>query len=195
MKKVLIYVFLIILVCGSIYYYVNENDSKTINDIEENKKNNNNNNDSDITIPCISNYECKIVNDKKYYFSNIVSVNVNNMYDYVNDQMEAGYLRIDDGVLKFYDLENKVLKTYDNIENAKYIEINDKCSEKYYVVLTSDGKVYRTDKDASLFLEEPFYQIEEANNVIGISLNDGNNSCINDLTIIDKNNNIRTIGE
>ena len=85
--------------------------------------------------------------------------------------------------------------TFDNVKNAKYIESNTFCSETYYVVLTSDNKVYRTDVNLSLFLEEPFYQIELDYNVKGISLNDGENTCINDLTVISDKDEIKMIKE
>ena len=157
MKKILIYLFLIILVAGSIYFYKDEKDkSKETNDKTTNVKEDKPHEE----IKCIADYECIMKDNKKYYFSNRTSIDVNNMYNYVTDEMEAGTLKIENGTLEFVSLDNKVLKTFDNVKNAKYIESNTFCSETYYVVLTSDNKVYRTDVNLSLFLEEPFYQIE-----------------------------------
>ena len=109
--------------------------------------------------------------------------------------ISSGPLKIENGTLEFVSLDNKVLKTFDNVKKAKYIESNTFCSETYYVVLTSDNKVYRTDVNLSLFLEEPFYQIELDYNVKGISLNDGENTCINDLTVISDKDEIKIIKE
>lgn len=192
MKKILIYLFLIILVAGSIYFYKDEKDtSKETNDKTTNIKENKTHEE----IKCIADYECIMKDNKKYYFSNRTSIDVNNMYNYVTDEMEAGTLKIENGTLEFVSLDNKVLKTFDNVKNAKYIESNTFCSETYYVVLTSDNKVYRTDVNISLFLEEPFYQIELDYNVKGISLNDGENTCINDLTVISDKDEIKMIKE
>ncbi len=189
MKKFLIYIIIVLLIIGGIYLYKN-------NDKREN-------NDNDIDRPtevikdtkCINGYECIVKDNKKYYFSNRTSISINNMYNYVTDEMEAGSIRIEDGVLSFYDLDNKILKTFDNIKDALYVETNGLCSERYYVVLTSDGKVYRTDREASLFLEEPFYQIELDYNVKGISLNNGDDTCINKLTIMDDKTNIKELND
>lgn len=189
MKKFLIYIIIVLLIIGGIYLYKN-NDKKE-------------NNDNDIDRPtdvikdtkCINGYECIVKDNKKYYFSNRTSISINNMYNYVTDEMEAGTLKVEDGILKFIGLDNKVLKTFDNIKDALYVETNGLCSERYYVVLTSDGKVYRTDRGASLFLEEPFYQIELDYNVKSISLNNGDNSCVNDITFMNSKGEIIKLEE
>lgn len=192
MKKYLIYILIIILTIGGVYLY---------KDSSKNKDNHNDNNDENKTTEvikdtkCINGYECIVKDNKKYYFSNKTSIDVNNMYNYVTDEMEAGSLKIEDGTLKFIGLDNKVLKVFDNVHNAKYIESNTFCSEIYYVVLTSDNKVYRTDVNLSLFLEEPFYQIELDYDVKGISLNNGDNTCINKLTIMDDKTNIKELND
>ena len=192
MKKYLIYILIIILIIGGVYLY---------KDSSKNKDNHNDNNDENKTTEvikdtkCINGYECIVKDNKKYYFSNKTSISINNMYNYVTDEMEAGSLKIEDGTLKFIGLDNKVLKVFDNVHNAKYIESNIFCSETYYVVLTSDNKVYRTDVNLSLFLEEPFYQIELDYDVKGISLNNGDNTCINKLTIMDDKTNIKELND
>lgn len=192
MKKYLIYILIIILIIGGVYLY---------KDSSKNKDNHNDNNDENKTTEvikdtkCINGYECIVKDNKKYYFSNKTSISINNMYNYVTDEMEAGSLKIEDGTLKFIGLDNKVLKVFDNVHNAKYIESNTFCSEIYYVVLTSDNKVYRTDVNLSLFLEEPFYQIELDYDVKGISLNNGDNTCINKLTIMDDKTNIKELND
>lgn len=192
MKKYLIYILIIILTIGGVYLY---------KDSSKNKDNHNDNNDENKTTEvikdtkCINGYECIVKDNKKYYFSNKTSISINNMYNYVTDEMEAGSLKIEDGTLKFIGLDNKVLKVFDNVHNAKYIESNTFCSEIYYVVLTSDNKVYRTDVNLSLFLEEPFYQIELDYDVKGISLNNGDNTCINKLTIMDDKANIKELND
>lgn len=192
MKKYLIYILIIILIIGGVYLY---------KDSSKNKDNHNDNNDENKTTEvikdtkCINGYECIVKDNKKYYFSNKTSISINNMYNYVTDEMEAGSLKIEDGTLKFIGLDNKVLKVFDNVHNAKYIESNTFCSETYYVVLTSDNKVYRTDVNLSLFLEEPFYQIELDYDVKGISLNNGDNTCINKLTIMDDKTNIKELND
>lgn len=192
MKKYLIYILIIIFIIGGVYLY---------KDSSKNKDNHNDNNDENKTTEvikdtkCINGYECIVKDNKKYYFSNKTSISINNMYNYVTDEMEAGSLKIEDGTLKFIGLDNKVLKVFDNVHNAKYIESNTFCSEIYYVVLTSDNKVYRTDVNLSLFLEEPFYQIELDYDVKGISLNNGDNTCINKLTIMDDKTNIKELND
>lgn len=192
MKKYLIYILIIIFIIGGVYLY---------KDSSKNKDNHNDNNDENKTTEvikdtkCINGYECIVKDNKKYYFSNKTSISINNMYNYVTDEMEAGSLKIEDGTLKFIGLDNKVLKVFDNVHNAKYIESNTFCSETYYVVLTSDNKVYRTDVNLSLFLEEPFYQIELDYDVKGISLNNGDNTCINKLTIMDDKTNIKELND
>lgn len=192
MKKYLIYILIIILIIGGVYLY---------KDSSKNKDNHYDNNDENKTTEvikdtkCINGYECIVKDNKKYYFSNKTSISINNMYNYVTDEMEAGSLKIEDGTLKFIGLDNKVLKVFDNVHNAKYIESNTFCSETYYVVLTSDNKVYRTDVNLSLFLEEPFYQIELDYDVKGISLNNGDNTCINKLTIMDDKANIKELND
>ena len=192
MKKYLIYILIIIFIIGGVYLY---------KDSSKNKDNHNDNNDENKTTEvikdtkCINGYECIVKDNKKYYFSNKTSISINNMYNYVTEEMEAGSLKIEDGTLKFIGLDNKVLKVFDNVHNAKYIESNTFCSETYYVVLTSDNKVYRTDVNLSLFLEEPFYQIELDYDVKGISLNNGDNTCINKLTIMDDKTNIKELND
>lgn len=180
---------IVLLIIGGVYLYKNSD-----------KEENNDNNDDRTTdvvkdTKCINGYECIIKDNKKYYFSNKTSISVNNMYNYVTDEMEAGSLKIEDGTLKFIGLDNKVLKVFDNVKDVLYIETNGLCSERYYVVLTGDGKVYRTDSGTSLFLEEPFYQIELDYNVKGVSLNNGDNSCINDLTIMNSKGEIIKLEE
>ena len=188
MKKILIYVFLIILVIGSIYFYKDEK-GKTNNAVDNNKTTNKVKEE----IKCIADYECTIKDNKKYYFSNIISVNVNDMYNYVNDEAEAGILKIDDNKLEFVGLDGKVIKEFNEINDPMYIESNDKCNEKYFVVLTKDGKVYRTDLQEGLFVESAFYQVELDYVVKGISLTDGNNTCINNLTVLDSEGNIKEL--
>ena len=76
MKKILIYLFLIILVAGSIYFYKDEEDeSKEANDKTTNVKEDK----TQEEIKCIANYECIMKDNKKYYFSNKTSIDVNNM--------------------------------------------------------------------------------------------------------------------
>ncbi len=189
MKKFLIYVIIVLLIIGGIYLYKNN----------DKKENNDNNIDRPTDVikdtKCINGYECIVKDNKKYYFSNRTSISINDMYNYVTDEMEAGTLKVEDGILKFIGLDNKALKTFDNIKDALYVETNGLCSERYYVVLTSDGKVYRTDRGASLFLEEPFYQIELDYNVKGISLNNGDNSCVNDITFMNSKGEIIKLEE
>ena len=189
MKKFLIYIIIVLLIIGGIYLYKNN----------DKKENNDNNIDRPTEVikdtKCINGYECIVKDNKKYYFSNRTSISINDMYNYVTDEMEAGTLKVEDGILKFIGLDNKVLKTFDNIKDALYVETNDRCSERYYVVLTSDGKVYRTDRGSSLFLEEPFYQIELDYNVKGISLNNGDNSCVNDITFMNSKGEIIKLEE
>lgn len=189
MKKFLIYIIIVLLIIGGIYLYKNN----------DKKENNDNNIDRPTEVikdtKCINGYECIVKDNKKYYFSNRTSISINNMYNYVTDEMEAGTLKVEDGILKFIGLDNKVLKTFDNIKDALYVETNGLCSERYYVVLTSDGKVYRTDRGASLFLEEPFYQIELDYNVKSISLNNGDNSCVNDITFMNSKGEIIKLEE
>ena len=98
MKKILIYLFLIILVAGSIYFYKDEKDkSKETNDKTTNVKEDKTHEE----IKCIADYECIMKDNKKYYFSNRTSIDVNNMYNYVTDEMEAGTLKIENGTLEF----------------------------------------------------------------------------------------------
>lgn len=193
MKKYLIYILIIIFIIGGVYLYKNSNEKENHND----NSNDGENKTTEVIkdTKCINGYECIVKDNKNYYFSNKTSISINNMYNYVTDEMEAGSLKIEDGTLKFIGLDNKVLKVFDNVHNAKYIESNTFCSETYYVVLTSDNKVYRTDVNLSLFLEEPFYQIELDYDVKGISLNNGDNTCINKLTIMDDKTNIKELND
>lgn len=193
MKKYLIYILIIVLIIGGVYLYKNNNEKENHNDNSNDDENKTTNVVKD--TKCINEYECIVKDNKKYYFSNKTSISVNNMYNYVTDEMEAGSLKIEDGTLKFIGLDNKVLKVFDNVQNAKYIESNGICSETYYVVLTSDNKVYRTDINLSLFLEEPFYQIELDYDVKGISLNNGDNTCVDKLTIMDDKTNIKELND
>lgn len=188
MKKILIYVFLIILVIGSVYFYREEN-SKNNNVVNNNKTTNK----VEEEIKCIADYECTIKDNKKYYFSNRVSINVNDMYNYVNDEAEAGTLKIEDNKLEFVGLDGKVIKEFNEVNDPMYIESNDKCSEKYFAVLTKDGKVYRTDLQEGLFVESAFYQVELDYVVKGISLTDGENTCINNLTVLDSEGNVKEL--
>lgn len=190
MKKILIYVFLIILFVGSVYFYKQEN-SKNNNVVD----NNTTTNKVEEKIKCIADYECTIKDNKKYYFSNRVSINVNDMYNYVNDESEAGTLKIEDNKLEFVGLDGKVIKEFNEVTDPMYIESNDKCSEKYFVVLTKDGKVYRTDLQEGLFVESAFYQIELDYIVKGISLTDGENTCINNLSVLDSEGNVKKLSD
>ncbi len=188
MKKILIYVFLIILLVGSVYYYKQENNKES--NVVDNAKTTNK---VEGKIKCIADYECIIKDNKKYYFSNRVSITVNDMYNYVNDESEAGTIKIDNNKLVFVGLDGKVIKEFNEINDPMYIESNDKCSEKYFVVLTKDGKVYRTELQEGLFVESAFYQIELDYVVKGVSLTDGENTCINNLSVLDSEGDVKEL--
>ena len=70
------------------------------------------------------------------------------MYNYVNDEAEAGILKIDDNKLEFVGLDGKVIKEFNEINDPMYIESNDKCNEKYFVVLTKNSGITAKSSNA-----------------------------------------------
>ena len=189
-KKVLIILFLFVLVIGSVYYY---------NEQYKNVVDKTNNNDevvkpeTPVINKCIEGYECIDVDNTTYKFSIKRSIKVNNMFNYDTNENEAGTLKIDDdGILVFEDLTGKVIKKYDNIE-SKVISIdstNDKC-DLIYVVVTEDGKVYKTEEEDGLFSGEPFLMIPLEEEYSKISLY--NESCDLKLIGLNKNNEVKDL--
>lgn len=189
-KKVLIFLFLFVLVIGSVYYY---------NEQYKNVVDKTNNNDevvkpeTPVINKCIEGYECIDVDNTTYKFSIKRSIKVNNMFNYDTNENEAGTLKIDDdGILVFEDLTGKVIKKYDNIE-SKVISIdstNDKC-DLIYVAVTEDGKVYKTEEEDGLFSGEPFLMIPLEEEYSKISLY--NESCDLKLIGLNKNNEVKDL--
>lgn len=189
-KKVLIFLFLFVLVIGSVYYY---------NEQYKNVVDKTNNNDevvkpeTPVINKCIEGYECIDVDNTTYKFSIKRSIKVNNMFNYDTNENEAGTLKIDDdGILVFEDLTGKVIKKYDNIE-SKVISIdstNDKC-DLIYVAVTEDGKVYKTEEEDGLFSGEPFLMIPLEDEYSKISLY--NESCDLKLIGLNKNNEVKDL--
>ena len=189
-KKVLIFLFLCVLVTGSVYYY-NEQYKNVVD-----KANNNDEvvkPETPVINKCIEGYECIDVDNTTYKFSIKRSIKVNNMFNYDTNENEAGTLKIDDdGVLVFEDLTGKVIKKYDNIE-SKVISIdstNDKC-DLIYVAVTEDGKVYKTEEEDGLFSGEPFLMIPLEEEYSKISLY--NESCDLKLIGLNKNNEVKDL--
>lgn len=110
------------------------------------------------------------INQENYGFKENTKVLVSNMYNYENSEMDSGYLEIIDGNLVLEELDGKIVKTYD-IVNSKYITGVNKCEDIFYVVVTTDGIVYRTDTNM-LFVESPFFEIEGINNIKNAKIND-----------------------
>ena len=98
-KKVLIFLFLFVLVIGSVYYY-NEQYKNVVD-----KANNNDEvvkPETPVINKCIEGYECIDVDNTTYKFSIKRSIKVNNMFNYDTNENEAGTLKIDDdGILVF----------------------------------------------------------------------------------------------
>ncbi len=172
MKKVILVILLIVVLVVGYLYSDNTNEDKPNKPIIDN---------TDEVDVCSILDGCVIVDNIRYDLKKETRLTITDMYNYDNSHMEAGYLNInEEKKLEFLSLDEKVVKTFDNISNVKYFASTDsKCSDQFYVVLTEDGKLYRNDLGGSLFIEAPFYEIEGANNIsdvllINIEDDDGN---------------------
>lgn len=155
MKKNIWFPFLVIIVLGVMIYFMFFKDN--------NEKQNPIDNKVDEKIDCEDGYTCEKINNTIYKWSNKKSIKVNKTFNYDTDEMEVGTLEInEDGILKFYNLQNTELKEYTNIDGKvlSIDSVSEECDKVFYVALTSDGKVYRTDTNEGLLIEEPFFEIE-----------------------------------
>lgn len=117
-------------------------------------------------------------NQENLGFEEKTKILVSNMYNYENSEMDSGYLEIIDGNLVLEELDGKIVKTF-GIVNPKYITGVNKCEDVFYVVVTTEGTVYRTDANM-LYVENPFFEIEEVNNIKNAKIDD---SDCNNITI------------
>lgn len=185
MKKIVLSIFLCILVIGSIYYYNEE-----YKNIAENKKTKENKKDlenENVYNSCPDGYECIELNGVTYKFSIKKSIEVKDMFNYDTNENVNGTLKIDDnGVLIFVSENNEIIRKYDYISSnvIKIDSTNDKC-DPIYVILTSDGKVYKTEIEDGLFTAEPFFELQISEKIYKISLY--NETC--DVKLIGLNEN------
>ena len=115
------------------------------------------------------NFDKSKINKSEWSTNN--KIVVNNVYNYDTDEMEAGTLIINNGVLEFIDLKNEVLNSYKYIDDVKVIDkIYDYCDNKtYYIILTNEGEIYLSDNN-DFMAEEPFYKFELDKKIIEISI-------------------------
>lgn len=158
-SKFLILLIIFVLFGIVLYYYFfydkKESDSGSLN--EEIEKLENNGNED---IYCDEGYICENINGTEYKWTNKKVLNLINVYNYDNDEFEAGTLEItDEGKLVFYDLEKKILKEYNEI-SGKIIAMEvsiDSCEDSFiYLVITDEGKIYRSDAHLGLTVNEAF---------------------------------------
>lgn len=185
MKKVLVFVLLLLITLFCFLFFNNDIKFKDSNKKEESI----NHVKQDVFDEC-ENKDCGTYESKKYIFDINNEILVSNMYNYDTTQMDSGFLRIKDNKLVFESLDNKLIKTYDDLEGKiKNISaVSSNCDDVFYVVLTEDGKLYKTDANM-LFVENPFYQVELDYKVKNIIID--SSSC-NDIKVLalDESNNI-----
>ena len=165
--------------------------NKTQKENNDETKNDNNNDNS----KCEEGYECVTQDGVIYRFSIKKEIKIDEMYNYDTSELERGILKItDDGELVFENAENKIIKKFDNIEGkVTSIETNESCDEKFYLAVTSDGKIYRSEKHEGLLIEEPFYLLEQNHEVSRVSLYAYN--CSDEITIFTKQREILKLYE
>lgn len=183
MKKVILIILLIAVLTIGYFYKDNSVNNNLNKDVDVNDKVENK---DDI---CLVDDGCIIIDDIKYNIDKQKEITITDMYNYDNSHMEAGYLKIVDDRLVFLSLDEKILKSFDNIEGKiKYIvSSSEECNDKFYAVITDAGKVYRNDAGSSLFQENPFYLVETASHVKDILIinnNDEHGNCSYETLIL-----------
>lgn len=157
MKKLVLIVFTLLLVGCSKEVKINDKGEDTFID------------EKPIEVAkCDSNHECETINGKTYKWSKITNIKINEMYNYETEEIEAGTLKIIDGILHFVDLNNETIMKYDYIEGNVIAleEVNIDCDEVIYALITDKGYIYRSDAHEGILVEESFYKVENESKFI-----------------------------
>lgn len=166
-KKVLIIIFLVILVIGGVYYYNQEYKNITDKTSEKNKSKDKTN----LYNSCPDGYECVKVSEETYKFSIKKSIKVENMFNFDTNLNENGTLKItDEGKLVFENESGKIIKTYDIPSKVVSIDSTNSNCDLIFALLTSDGKVYKTEDGDGLFSGDAFLEIPLDEEIKKISL-------------------------
>lgn len=138
-------------------------------DIKDNTPVEQNTDNSDEIYDCDHGYKCETIDGLEYKWSVKTKISVSNEYNYETDELEAGTLEINDGILEFIDLSGNVLKAYNEIE-GKVIALEesiDLCDEKpIYVALTDNGDIYMSYAHNGILTSEAFDLIVNENKFV-----------------------------